>query len=155
MKTDIYIDSIKTPIGILEVTAVEDAVASVYFVDKPQSVRTNAITQLAVSQLQEYFNGERQSFSLPLLATGSDFQQQVWQALTTIEYGDTCSYADVANQISNPKGVRAVGLANAKNPMTIVVPCHRVIGKNGALTGYAGGVDRKAWLLKHEGVLLT
>ena len=155
MKTDIYIDSIKTPIGLLEVTAVDDAVVSVYFVDQSQSVRVNEITQLAVSQLQEYFSGERLSFSLPLLATGSDFQQQVWQALTTIEYGDTCSYADMANQINNPKGVRAVGLANAKNPMTIVVPCHRVIGKNGNLTGYAGGVDRKAWLLKHEGVLLT
>jgi len=155
MQKNNYIDSIQTPIGILEVTASVDAIVSVYFVDKAQTVCANDITQQAISQLREYFNGERLSFSLPLSAKGSDFQQQVWQALTTIEYGHTCSYADIASQINNPKGVRAVGLANSKNPMTVIVPCHRVIGKNGNLTGYAGGVDRKAWLLKHEGVLLT
>lgn len=154
MQQDFYTDNIQTPIGILEVTAVDDALVSIFFVDKAQAIRANAITQLAVSQLQEYFDGELLSFSLPLTTSGSEFQQQVWQALTTIEYGDTCSYADIANKINNPKGVRAVGLANSKNPMTIVVPCHRVIGKNGTLTGYAGGVDKKAWLLKHEGALL-
>ncbi|MEF1309955.1 methylated-DNA--[protein]-cysteine S-methyltransferase [Vibrio mytili] len=104
----------------------------------------------SVVQLQEYFTGLRDDFDLPLAAKGTDFQNQVWQALTTIPYGETWSYQDLANAIGNPKAVRAVGLANGKNPISIVVPCHRVIGKNGKLTGYAGGVERKQGLLALE-----
>ncbi len=96
------------------------------------------------------FRGLRNEFDLPLAATGTDFQNKVWHALTTIPYGETWSYQDLANAIGNPKAVRAVGLANGKNPISIVVPCHRVIGKSGKLTGYAGGVERKQRLLALE-----
>ncbi|CAH0536219.1 methylated-DNA--[protein]-cysteine S-methyltransferase [Vibrio marisflavi] len=105
------------------------------------------------AQMDEYFAGNRQEFELPLAAVGTKFQNAVWQALITIPYGETISYQDLANRIGNPKAVRAVGLANGKNPISIIVPCHRVIGKSGKLTGYAGGVDRKAQLLKLEGAL--
>ncbi|MCS0356269.1 methylated-DNA--[protein]-cysteine S-methyltransferase [Vibrio diabolicus] len=108
------------------------------------------VLRQAVTQLNEYFSGLRNEFELPLAATGTDFQNQVWQALTTIPYGETWSYQDLANAIGNPKAVRAVGLANGKNPISIVVPCHRVIGKSGKLTGYAGGVERKQRLLSLE-----
>ena len=104
----------------------------------------------AINQLNEYFGGQRKHFELPIAAAGTAFQQQVWQALTTIPFGKTWSYQDLANAIHNPRAVRAVGLANGKNPLSIIVPCHRVIGKNGSLTGYAGGVAVKAWLLEHE-----
>nr|WP_238928454.1 methylated-DNA--[protein]-cysteine S-methyltransferase [Vibrio sp. S17_S38] len=104
----------------------------------------------ALSQLKKYFNGELSSFDLPLAAVGTEFQQKVWQALTTIPYGETWSYQDLANAIDNPKAVRAVGLANGKNPISIIVPCHRVIGKNGKLTGYAGGIECKKGLLDAE-----
>jgi len=155
MKSDFYdnsffYDHLKTPIGLLQVTATDKEVVSILFVEDTQLIHSNLVTIKALNQLNEYFNGERLSFDLPLLSQGTNFQKKVWQALTEIEYADTCSYSDIACNINNPKGVRAVGLANGKNPMTIVVPCHRVIGKNGQLTGYAGGVDRKAWLLAHE-----
>jgi methylated-DNA-[protein]-cysteine S-methyltransferase len=103
-----------------------------------------------ITQLDEYFSGQRKIFNIPLSANGTEFQIKVWQALTTIPYGQTWSYQDLANAINNPKAVRAVGLANGKNPISIIVPCHRVIGKNGKLTGYAGGVERKAQLLELE-----
>lgn len=92
---------------------------------------------------------------MPIAATGTAFQEQVWSALVTIPFGKTWSYQELANAIGNPNAVRAVGLANSKNPISIIIPCHRVIGKNGKLTGYAGGVDRKKALLKHEGAMLN
>ena len=98
-----------------------------------------------------YFSGEAIQFTVPISAKGTSFQQSVWQALTTIPYGETWSYAQLADAIGNPKAVRAVGLANGKNPVSVIVPCHRVIGKNGKLTGYAGGVERKQRLLVIEG----
>ncbi|WP_372625257.1 methylated-DNA--[protein]-cysteine S-methyltransferase [Arsukibacterium sp.] len=110
----------------------------------------SAMTRLAATQLQQYFQGDLTTFNLPLAATGTPFQQQVWQALCQLPYGTTCSYASVAQSIAKPKAVRAVGAANSRNPLAIVVPCHRVIGANGTLTGYAGGLDNKAWLLDHE-----
>lgn len=110
------------------------------------------ILQQAVTELEEYFSGNRQQFDVPTDAQGTDFQRQVWSTLKTIPFGDTWSYQDMAVAIDNPKAVRAVGLANAKNPVSIIVPCHRVIGKNGKLTGYAGGVERKEKLLVLEGV---
>ncbi|MFT7682425.1 MAG: methylated-DNA-[protein]-cysteine S-methyltransferase [Moritella dasanensis] len=106
--------------------------------------------QLAVTQLQEYFNGQRHEFSIPLAANGTEFQNKVWQALTTIPYGETWSYKDLAIAVGNPKASQAVGGANSKNPISIIVPCHRVIGKNGNLTGYAGGLDIKQRLLNLE-----
>lgn len=106
-------------------------------------------------QLDEYFAGRRQRFELPLAPRGTAFQQAVWQALQRIAYGQTSSYSALAAQIGRPRAVRAVGAANGANPLAIVIPCHRVIGRDGSLTGYAGGLPRKALLLRLEGVSLT
>lgn len=105
-------------------------------------------------QLAEYFAGNRQAFDLKLAPQGTPFQRAVWRALGEIPFGTTCCYADIARRIGRPTAVRAVGAANGRNPVAIVVPCHRVIGRDGSLTGYAGGLDRKRWLLEHEGVAL-
>lgn len=105
---------------------------------------------LALKQLEEYFSGNRQQFDLPLAPKGTAFQQQVWHALTQIPYGETKSYAWLAKHINNEKAVRAVGTANGANPIALIIPCHRVIGSNGKLTGYAGGLGLKAKLLMHE-----
>lgn len=145
-----YYDHYDTPLGKMEITANEDAVLSIHFVDKVQPVKRNAVTDLARQQMLEYFAGERETFDLPMAPEGTEFQRKVWSALTQVAYGETCSYADIANRINKPKAVRAVGAANGKNPMTIVVPCHRIVGSDGALTGYASGTDKKAWLLNHE-----
>ncbi len=101
-------------------------------------------------QLDEYFGGNRVSFDLPLAPRGTEFQRQVWQQLQAIEFGSTRSYRQLASRIGNSEAVRAVGLANGRNPISIIIPCHRVIGSNGALTGYAGGLSVKQWLLTHE-----
>ena len=145
-----YYDHYDTPLGKMEITANEDAVLSIHFVDKVQPVKRNAVTDLARQQMLEYFAGERETFDLPMAPEGTEFQRMVWRALTQVAYGETCSYADIANRINKPKAVRAVGAANGKNPMTIVVPCHRIVGSDGSLTGYASGTDKKAWLLNHE-----
>jgi len=101
-------------------------------------------------QLSEYFAGERSEFDLPLAAEGTAFQRKVWTALCTIPYGETLSYGELARRIGQPSAARAVGLANGSNPLPIVVPCHRVIGADGSLTGFGGGIERKRWLLAHE-----
>ena len=101
-------------------------------------------------QLGEYFAGEREEFELPLAAVGTDFQRRVWAALVEIPYGETASYGTVALRLGSPGASRAVGLANGRNPISIVVPCHRVIGANGSMTGYGGGIEAKSWLLNHE-----
>jgi methylated-DNA-[protein]-cysteine S-methyltransferase len=103
-------------------------------------------------QLDEYFIGRRREFDLPLRLEGTGFQQRVWQVLTEIPYGATWSYGELARRIGNPNASRAVGLANGRNPISILVPCHRVIGADGSLTGYGGGLERKRWLLAHEGL---
>lgn len=120
---------------------------------RPDWVRDDAALDEAVRQLREYFEGRRRTFALPLAPVGTPFQQRVWLALRDIPYGRTVSYGVIARSIGNPKGVRAVGLANGRNPISIIVPCHRVIGSDGTLTGYGGGIERKAWLLRHEGAL--
>src|SRR5262245_20958078 len=104
----------------------------------------------ARAQLTEYFAGERSEFELPLAAEGTDFQHKVWTALCAIPYGKTISYGELARRIGQPSAARAVGLANGSNPLPIVVPCHRVIGADGSLTGFGGGIERKRWLLAHE-----
>ena len=131
-------------------TASDHGITSIYFVDEVKQPNPNSLTEKAKNQLSAYFAGEPVTFDLPLLPTGTAFQQQVWQQLCKIPYGETCSYGDLASDLNNPKAVRAVGAANGKNPISIIVPCHRVIGANGTLTGYAGGLDRKAWLLNLE-----
>ncbi len=144
------IDLLKTPIGGLEVTASDSAITSIYFVEEVANAKPNNLTREAIRQLAAYLAGETEVFDLPLSPKGTVFQQQVWQQLCQIPFGATCSYAELAAKLNNPKAVRAVGAANGKNPISIVVPCHRVIGANGTLTGYAGGLERKAWLLNLE-----
>ena len=117
--------------------------------------RRSSLTDAAAAQLQEYFDGNRHAFDLPLDAAGTDFQRGVWQALCGIPYGETRSYRDLAEAIGNPKAVRAVARANGANPLSIVVPCHRVIGADGTLTGYAGGLEMKARLLVLEDALVA
>ena len=141
---------INSPLGPVKISATSSGISEVLFTDAVATAAPSALTALAAEQLQAYFAGTLQQFSLPLAASGTAFQQQVWQALCAVPFGTTCSYADIANQIDNKKAVRAVGAANGRNPIAIIVPCHRVIGANGTLTGYAGGLDKKAWLLKHE-----
>ncbi|MBN3495575.1 methylated-DNA--[protein]-cysteine S-methyltransferase [Vibrio neptunius] len=148
---------LKTPLGQMTIQANEHGLLGVWFetqTTQPEKLGKNdkehPILIKAIKQLDEYFAGHRQAFELPLAAQGTVFQQQVWKALTTIPFGETWSYQQLADAIGNPKAVRAVGLANGKNPISVIVPCHRVIGKSGKLTGYAGGLERKAALLKIE-----
>lgn len=146
-----YNQFLNSPIGWVECRADDHALCSLKFVERQgKHTRPNPITELAIEQLQEYFTGKRLGFSVPLGAKGTEFQQNVWRALMSVNYGQTCSYLDIAKLINNPKAVRAVGAANGKNPIAIMVPCHRVIGANGSLTGYAGGLSRKTWLLGLE-----
>jgi methylated-DNA-[protein]-cysteine S-methyltransferase len=151
---------IDSPLGTITLQANDSGLLGVWFMTQTtQPVALGAhtpdhpIIELATQQLTEYFQAGRRSFSVPIAAKGTDFQRRVWQALTTINFGETWSYQDLAHAIGQPSAARAVGMANGKNPISIIVPCHRVIGKKGTLTGYAGGVERKAWLLKHEGIL--
>ena len=150
-----YQATISSPFGKVYLTATDKGLNSLVFVEDSFSCpnNTNSIIDEAITQLNEYFNKKRMRFTLPLDAGGTAFQQQVWQALTEIDLGTTTSYGALANKIENPKAVRAVGMANGKNPIALIVPCHRVIGSNGRLTGYAGGLALKAKLLAHEGAV--
>jgi methylated-DNA-[protein]-cysteine S-methyltransferase len=136
--------------GWLSIFASDKAVKAIDFTDSFCDINENAVSKLAAKQLSEYIAGQRTEFDLPLQPDGTEFQQQVWQALLTIPFGETASYLDIALAIGNPKACRAVGAANGKNPIPIVIPCHRIIGSNGKLTGYAGGLPRKMYLLALE-----
>ncbi|MBY5992533.1 methylated-DNA--[protein]-cysteine S-methyltransferase [Ferrimonas balearica] len=149
--TPSYLSTLATPLGPLAIHANEHALTEVRFVDGPLPLESpSPLTETAKAQLTEYFAGHRRHFSLPLAPAGTAFRQAAWQALQAIPYGETRCYADQAQTMGNPKAVRAVGAANGANPIAIVIPCHRVIGKGGSLTGYAGGLDRKARLLALE-----
>lgn len=148
-----FYQTIHTPCGLLQVSASLHGISAITFVKDAVPDNPSALTQQACEQLTAYFTGALTRFDLPLDAAGTAFQQAVWQQLTTIKYGHTASYLYIANAIGNPKAVRAVGMANGRNPLSIVVPCHRIIGSNGKLTGYAGGLERKAQLLKLEGAI--
>jgi methylated-DNA-[protein]-cysteine S-methyltransferase len=142
---------ITSPLGPIKIIASDVGISSVRFcTELSADTQPSALTERAAQQLNAYFDAKLTTFDLPLDATGTTFQQQVWRALCQVPFGTTCSYAAIAGAISNRNAVRAVGAANGRNPIAIVVPCHRVIGANGTLTGYAGGLDKKAWLLKHE-----
>ncbi|MBU1309037.1 MAG: methylated-DNA--[protein]-cysteine S-methyltransferase [Gammaproteobacteria bacterium] len=145
-----FVQFIDSPLGAIKISASPLGISEILFSDTPGQNAPSPLTEQAAQQLQAYFNGSLRQFNLPLAACGTSFQQQVWQALSALPFGTTCSYADIAGRIGNNKAVRAVGAANGRNPIAIVVPCHRVIGANGTLTGYAGGLDKKAWLLQHE-----
>lgn len=150
-----------SPIGDILIVGDDEAVTALHFLTDQEkealeilgTPRKNPLLAEAVSQLEAYFSGRTQAFSLPLNPQGTAFQKQVWKALQTIPFGTTTSYGALAQSLANPKAVRAVGAANGANPIGIVIPCHRVIGSNGTLTGYAGGLHRKKYLLELEGVL--
>ncbi|MBI1299479.1 methylated-DNA--[protein]-cysteine S-methyltransferase [bacterium] len=144
-----------SPIGLIEIGGTDTALTSLYFVDTERhDTSSAAVLEDAARQLDEYFNHRRQEFDLPLEPQGTDFQRRVWHQLLTVRYGTTVAYQDIANALGNPKAIRAVGAANGQNPISVIVPCHRIIGSNGKLTGYGGGLWRKEWLLQHEGALL-
>jgi methylated-DNA-[protein]-cysteine S-methyltransferase len=149
---------IESPIGKLRLVSDGLALLSIEFEGMHGSdglEQSDDILKTTAQQLAEYFSGRRRDFSLPLAAAGTAFQQQVWSALRQIPFGELRSYRDIATVIGNIKAVRAVGAANGRNPIPIVVPCHRVIGSNGSLTGFAGGLDAKRALLELEGIDLT
>ena len=151
IKDNNFVGYLDSQFGILEICADHEGVTAIRFVkEKCKAPNWCLNTQQATEQLDEYFTGKRTQFNLKLNAQGTRFQHQVWQELCSIKYAQTCSYADIAKGINNPRAVRAVGAANGRNPLTIVVPCHRVIGSNGTLTGYAWGTSMKAGLLQLE-----
>ncbi|HDS1734666.1 methylated-DNA--[protein]-cysteine S-methyltransferase [Pseudomonas sp. BP8] len=150
----------QSPVGTLTLVARGERLAAVLWEhERANRVRlgelhrddTHAVLQQTARQLGEYFAGQRQRFELDLDFAGTDFQRQVWAALLTIPFGETRSYSDIARQIGNPTAVRAVGAANGRNPISIIAPCHRVIGASGSLTGFAGGLQAKQYLLALEG----
>jgi methylated-DNA-[protein]-cysteine S-methyltransferase len=141
-----------SPIGPLEVSGTSEGIVSVTFVKTrlPNDRKLPECVKEGIRQLEEYFKGARKNFSLKLLLQGTPFQKLVWQRLKKIPYGKLASYGEVARAIGKPNAYRAVGNANNKNPIAIIIPCHRVIGSDGTLVGYGGGLWRKEWLLDHE-----
>lgn len=141
-----------TPVGKLCIGEENDSITRVTWSKVPQEYiqeETELILNCKI-QLEEYFAGKRKNFDLPLAPKGTDFQKRVWKALTDIPYGETRTYGEIAAAVGNPKAARAVGMANNKNPIGIIVPCHRVVGADGKLVGYAGGMEKKEWLLNLE-----
>ncbi len=155
-----FTKTMKSPVGELTLVASDQGLAAILWEnDDPKRVRLeprearadHPVLVEAERQLGEYFAGKRDRFILPLHFNGTEFQRKVWHALTTIPFGETRSYAQIAVQVGSPQAVRAVGAANGRNPISIIAPCHRVIGSNGKLTGFAGGLEAKAFLLRLEG----
>lgn len=158
---------VASPVGELRLVAADGALAGVYFPghrhaalkDAAHDDASNAmgypVLAQAAAELAEYFRGERRGFTTPLQLEGTEFQQEVWRELQRIPYGERRSYAQIAAALGRPDACRAVGAANGRNPLSIFIPCHRVVGANGSLTGYAGGVDAKRWLLAHERTVLA
>jgi methylated-DNA-[protein]-cysteine S-methyltransferase len=146
----------QSPIGWIEIEGSENKILSLRFVNQPRMEFTNCpVVEAAVRQISEYFKRARRGFDLPLALDGTPFQRKVWEHLLKIPYGQVTTYQKIAEAIGRPKAVRAVGSANGRNPISILVPCHRVIGSDGSLTGYGGGVWRKEWLLRHEGFMAS
>lgn len=143
---------INTPLGVLLIEGTIEGITSILFTEETLATPATVpeVLKEAVQQLQEYFNKTRNEFTLQLAPQGTQFQQKVWKELQSIPFGKTTSYQQMANQLGDPKVIRAAASANGKNPISIVIPCHRVIGSDGSLTGYAGGLHRKKWLLAHE-----
>jgi len=155
---NVLYDVVQTPIDRLVVASDGSAIVGVWMANaEPDEERwadrcgTDSLIDEARRQLVAYFAGGLRAFDLPLAPNGTDFQRRVWSALQEIPFGTTISYAELARRVSNAAAVRAVGAANGRNPIPIIVPCHRVIGSSGSLTGFGGGLQRKQWLLRHEG----
>ena len=141
----------ESPIGFLEVQTTEGGLRAVSFtLEKSIVEKENIYNQLTVKQLDEYFKNKRTEFDIPFDLEGTDFQLRVWRELSKIPFGKTKSYMDIAKALGDPKAIRAVGTSNGRNKIGIIIPCHRVIGSDGSLTGYAGGMERKKWLLDFE-----
>lgn len=153
--------TVESPLGTVLLSGDADALSSLYFVDGSRSTITisddwradHGAFARARAELAAYFAGELTSFTIPLAPRGTAFQQRVWTCLLTVPYGVTTTYGTIAADLGDPRATRAVGLANGRNPISIIIPCHRVIGASGDLTGYGGGMHRKRWLLAHEGRL--
>jgi methylated-DNA-[protein]-cysteine S-methyltransferase len=159
MSSQLFSTIVDSPVGALTIVASDDGLRAILWPDDdPSRVRLAETTEdpshpviaATVRQLVEYFDGERTEFDVPLDPVGTEFQRAAWEALCLIPYGTTVSYGEQAEQMGDRRKARAVGAANGRNPISIVVPCHRVVGANGSLTGFAGGTDTKAWLLDHE-----
>jgi methylated-DNA-[protein]-cysteine S-methyltransferase len=159
MSDQLFSTVVDSPVGALTIVASDDGVRAILWPDDdPARVRlaettddpSHPVVAATVDQLVEYFDGERTDFDVPLDPAGTEFQRAAWAALRSIPYGTTVSYGEQAERMGDRRKARAVGAANGRNPISIVVPCHRVVGANGALTGFAGGTDIKAWLLSHE-----
>jgi methylated-DNA-[protein]-cysteine S-methyltransferase len=154
-----FYSTLESPVGVLTLRWVDDALAGVGFGDSSQALRSSqwrrddARLAAVRQQLQEYFRGERRSFELPIALRGSSLQERTWRGLADIPFGRTQSYAELAQRIGEPKwpGARDVGVALGQNPIAVVLPCHRIIGTDGSLVGFGGGLPRKRWLLTHEG----
>jgi methylated-DNA-[protein]-cysteine S-methyltransferase len=145
--------SYQSPLGTLQITCSNDTLSALTFLDEKtlaEQTDANDLTALTCRQLDEYFNGTRKHFQIPITQNGTPFQTKIWELLQTIPYGKTVSYRDLSKSYGDIKAIRAVAAANGKNNLAIVVPCHRVIGSDRTLTGYAGGLWRKQWLLAHE-----
>ncbi|MFK5982044.1 MAG: methylated-DNA--[protein]-cysteine S-methyltransferase [Flavobacteriaceae bacterium] len=142
----------KSPVGTLEIKGNQEGLSSLHFMDSEEKPTKEIPKHLqkTVSQLQEYFEGSRTEFNLKLNPQGTEFQKKVWKQLQEIPFSKTVSYQTIANRLGDPKVIRAAASANGKNPIVIIIPCHRVIGKDGSLTGFGGGLHRKKWLLDHE-----
>jgi methylated-DNA-[protein]-cysteine S-methyltransferase len=142
---------LETPVGLLEIQGTDVGLRSVNFVDaKYFDEQENVYNSLAIKQLREYFDGQRTVFDIPFDMEGTPFQQRVWLELLKVPFGKTRSYMDISRALGDPKAIRAVGTANGANKIAIIIPCHRIIGSDGTLTGYAGGLHRKKWLLDFE-----
>ena len=141
---------ITTPIGNLKIASDGEFITTVLFTEEDELGSDNSLINSCIEQVKNYFKGELKEFNLPLYPHGTPFQQQVWDKLSKVPFGVTKSYGDLAVELGDMKKVRAVGTANGANPIAIIIPCHRIIAGNGDLTGYAGGLWRKKWLLEHE-----
>lgn len=152
METLIFFKTIETPIGTIKVESSKVEILSVSFIDNVEVNSENqpAVLDKCAKQLIEYFEGSRKQFSVAIKAEGTQFQKSVWGKLEEIPFGKTENYLGLSRQLQNPGAVRAVGTANGKNPLLIIVPCHRIVGSKGELTGYSAGLYRKQWLIEHE-----
>jgi O-6-methylguanine DNA methyltransferase len=145
--------SFSSPLGWITLTENEGAISQLEFKKSSHLKTKNSTLNLAKKELEEYFKGKRKKFDVPLSPQGTPFQQKVWKNLQKIGWGDVSHYEHLAKLSSSPKGQRAIGNAVGKNPLAIIIPCHRILRKNGALGGFSGGISKKVWLLKHEGSL--
>ncbi len=143
---------VESPIGLVEIAGSSEGITGLKFVEsRREGVTASPVVEAASLQISDYFSGRRKTFDMDIMLRGTAFQVSVWRQLVEVPFGETASYKDIAEGIGNRRAVRAVGAANGRNPVSIVVPCHRIIGNDGSLTGYGGGLWRKEWLLRHEG----